>query len=93
MIKKINRMHKLFGTAEGKCKNCSHYHYWRANEVCARPLRKCDVYGVTNSESSDWKASYDACGLFPDKPYNGTEVIKIRIKEPEQQIDGQISMF
>lgn len=89
-------MHYFFGKLDGKCKNCEHYRHWKENEVCARPLRKCSVYGITRSEASDWKAGYDACGLFPnrDSTYD-REIIEFRIenKHGERQIDGQITLF
>lgn len=48
-----------------------------------RILQKCKVYGLTHSEATDWKQSYDACGLFPDKPYDGIDIV--RLVRPERQ--------
>lgn len=52
MIKKIDRMHAMFGLDERhKCGECS-------NLVCGRYrskiLKKCRVYGLTHSQASDW---------------------------------------
>lgn len=87
-------MHKLFGTAEGKCKDCEHYSTFKYHD---KSYRKCEVYGITQSESSDWKAGYEACGLFPnkEKPY-GRDIIELRIgakKKTEEQVDGQMTLF
>ena len=97
MLRKIDLMHYLFGKADGKCKNCEHYKHLGKNQVCASALRKCEVYGITASEASDWKAGYDACGLFPNKenPY-GRNIIELRIgaeKKTEEKIDGQMTLF
>ena len=90
-------MYELFGKTDGKCKNCEHYKYWGKNQVCASALRKCEVYGITASEASDWKSGYEACGLFPNKenPYN-RDIMELRIggkKKQEEQIDGQMTLF
>lgn len=97
MLRKIEKMYILFGKADGKCKDCEHYKHWGKNQVCASALRKCEVYGITRSEASDWKAGYDACGLFPNKenPYD-RDIIELRIcnnRDSEEQIEGQINMF
>lgn len=97
MLKKIDKMHYLFGKSDGKCKNCEHYKHWGKNQVCGKALRKCEVYGETASEASDWKAGYEACGLFPNKenPYR-RDIIELRIgteKKTEEQIDGQMTLF
>lgn len=94
MVRKIELMYSLFGRNEdGKCKDCQHYTKYKYHD---KHYRKCEVYGITNSEASDWTGKYTACGLYPDKPYNGDrEVIKISRsrKQPEQQIKGQMSLF
>ena len=94
MLRKIDLMYELFGKADGKCKNCEHYRTFKYHD---KSYRKCEVYGMTQSEASDWKAGYDACGLFPDKenPY-ARDIMELRIcnnRVPEEQIDGQINMF
>ena len=49
------------------------------------------------TEATDWTGKYNACGLYPDKPYGGIEVVKTvrgsRAAEPEPQITGQLSIF
>lgn len=93
-LRKIDLMYKHFGkAAEGKCKECQHFCKGRYHD---KNLQKCEVYGLTHSEATDWKQSYDACGLFPDKPYDGTDIV--RMVRPERQrksedIPGQQSLF
>ena len=86
-------MYNFFGKADGKCKNCEHYQTFKYHD---KPYRKCSVYGITQSESSDWKAGYDACGLFPNKDSSyDRDIIELRIgnNKTEEQIDGQINLF
>lgn len=91
MSRKISAMHDLFGMDPlHKCKDCKYLCSYEAN----RKWYKCQVYGVTNSEATDWRLSYMACGLYPDKQYDGKPIIEMlkhqqRMK-PESQIDGQM---
>lgn len=92
--RKIDLMHKLFGKSEGLCKECCNYTRYSYRD---KAYRKCIAYGVTASEATDWKASYQACGLF-NREYNGKDVIRLvkngiakrLIAEP---IEGQESLF
>ena len=60
---KIARMYSLFGVASGeKCKDCMHF--YRNQTRAGNLYRKCEVYGNSNCESTDWNASFEACGLF-----------------------------
>ena len=89
-IRKHELMYQLFGKADGLCKNCKHYRYHDYNR------HKCEVYGDTRSEASDFAGNRQACGLFPDKPYNGRNVIELvhRGKEKEDySVEGQLSLF
>ena len=98
-MKKIDAMHAYFGVVPDKrCEDCSNlikgkYH--------TKFLRKCTLYGATNSEASDWRKKYVACGLF-NKEWKGQEMIRFfqsenakgrRIMRREMEpIDGQIEM-
>lgn len=97
--KKIELMYELFGKKDGKrCGECS-------NLICGRYhdriLRKCEAYGLTHSEASDWVKRWEACGLF-NAEYTGRQVIEIakrrnyenkaRDKRNMEIVDGQISM-
>lgn len=95
-MRKIELMHKLFGRSKQGllCRECSHFYRRKASDTT---VRKCEVYGDSCSEATDWNASYMGCGLAPDIPYTGSPVVKMvtpeRQKKPELEIDGQISLF
>ena len=92
-IRKIDLMHQMFGKTEGLCRDCSHYQRYHYR---GKPYRKCEVYGITNSEASDWVGRYQACGLFNKSyPYKDSPIIRyLRCeKEPEKPIEGQTALF
>lgn len=93
MKRKNDLMYELFGKSEGLCKDCKHFKSLRYHDY---RYRKCSVYGETCSGASDWAGKWQACGLYPDKEYNGREVIKlVRGGKPKKQIqvDGQMDLF
>ena len=69
MIRKIEAMHRIYGTGCGKCKDCPHI----VRKVLDRTYYKCLVYGDSNSEATDWRLKYPACGLI-DKPFPEEEI-------------------
>ena len=85
VTRKIDLMHKMFGKAEQLCKDCGHF---LREKYRGKTYRKCEVYGVTNSEASDWNASYQACGLF-GKPYDGRKIIDFVTPERKKEIDNE----
>jgi hypothetical protein len=96
MARKIEAMHQLFGRYKGQeakqCSQCSNFHRYRYQGV---NYKKCEAYGETHSEATDWNVSYEACGLF-NQGYQGTPVIDLlkhssRPKE-DTPIDGQITV-
>lgn len=85
-------MYKLHGFCPGfHCGDCNHL---IKQEGHSRNYYKCECYGLTDSEASDWRLSSPACGLF-NKPYKGGPVIRMVTpqKDPEEQIDGQMNIF
>ena len=94
-MRKIELMHFYFGKGEGQCKDCSHLQTGRYHD---RMLRKCDIYGMTHSEASDWALKYPACGQ-KNKPWNGGDMIRFvttagaETKRPEPPLDGQQGLF
>lgn len=59
-LKKIDLMHEMFGMADGSCSECEHFvKGWYHTRI----LRKCEIYGLTHSEATDWRQNYQACGL------------------------------
>ena len=88
---KIDLMHQMFGTADGKCGECDHL---VEGEYHGRKLRKCEVYGLTHSEASDWAKRWKACGLF-NKETNHENVIRLVGAERGQTtepLEGQIGL-
>lgn len=91
MIKKIDRMHALFGI--DPCRKCGEC----PNLVCGRYrskiLKKCRAYGLTHSQASDWAKRWTACGLF-GREYTGRDVIeltdRVNLAVP---LEGQIDLF
>lgn len=92
-VRKIDYMHKRFGVVADRCKNCSN--------LCQMAYRgktyyKCLVYGNTQSEATDWRLSYMACGML-NQEYKGTPIIEMakrqmRVASGTEPIEGQISM-
>ena len=94
MLKKIDAMHQRFGKLDGKqCRDCSNFVKGRYHNMMRQ---KCEVYGMTHSEASDWRQKWTACGQF-NKEYTGRCVMETisRRKEPEKpvELDGQTSLF
>lgn len=91
-IKKIDRMRKLFGVCKGHtCKECSNYTRIRYR---GKMLRKCQVYGLTHSEASDWTGRWAACGMY-NKEYSGRPVIEVRSVASQMYVapENQTSLF
>ena len=92
--RKIDAMHLLFGVMDGLCKDCDHMISGRYHDMI---LHKCEMYGLTHSEASDWRLSYKACGLYNTVPYDYDKWVPIleRLKrgmKPTSLIDGQERM-
>lgn len=93
---KIDLMHELFGKGyDGDtCKTCWHLkHHYNHN----KSYYKCQCYGETPSEASDWRLKYPSCGLY-NKPYIlGRTVMEFKkhegTKREEAQVKGQMELF
>ena len=94
MMKGIELMHEMFGSGHpsNKCKTCDHLISYTAN----RRYYKCEIYGDTNSEATDWRLKYPSCAMY-NMPYSGIPIIEMKKhmprKKPESQCDGRISLF
>lgn len=75
MIKKIDRMHALFGVEP--CHKCGECCNFVSGRYMSKMLRKCRAYGLTHSQASDWAKRWTACGLF-NQEYTGRNVIELR---------------
>lgn len=95
MLRKIDLMHKLFGELSGRhCKDCKHL----KSHLMNRKYYKCECYGDTPSEATDWRLKWVACGLIDVAVYKGCPVVKmvrsLNWKPKEvKEIDGQMSLF
>ena len=89
---KIAFMHTFFGVDEAghKCKECSHFERWLVSD---KLVRKCNVFGLSNSEATDWNANFTACGTFDkDTPYQGLYKTTNKYRFTHKPIDGQITL-
>ena len=90
MAKKIERMHEIFGREWGKkCKDCRHL------SGGVNQYKKCEVYGNSASEATDWAQSYEACGLW-NKDYEGDVPIITLYggrQSKDLQVPGQMSFL
>ena len=93
--RKIAEMHKRFGTCGTfRCKDCNHF---ISGEWHDRHYSKCELYGLSHSEATDWRVSNQACGMFDTDVDldNWVTIIEQnkRLPKPPPPLDGQISMF
>ena len=97
MKRKIEAMHEEYGRTSNLCNDCPHFR--RYMMPSRRTVLKCRAYGVTRSEATDWRANWQACGLFnqPLPPLSLYVPMIERIKhaerkKPEGPVEGQIEM-
>lgn len=71
----IEFMHHLFGSGHpsDKCGTCKHLKSYTAS----RKWYKCECYGLTNSEATDWRKKHPSCALY-NMPYKGKPGIEIK---------------
>lgn len=90
MEKKIDAMYAIYGRGVGICGNCPHFKetFFDTNYF------KCSVYGMSRSESTDWRKKWNACGLidkhFPVSDRRIVETIRAR-QEEEKPLPGQMT--
>ena len=61
-LKKIDKMHYLYGKGIGTCKDCNRLKCYVVSDRNRR-VYKCLNYGNSNAESTDWRLHYKACGI------------------------------
>ena len=90
-IRKIELMHREFGASPGhKCQHCDNLIVRHRD----RRYYKCEVYGISNSEATDWRLSYDACGMFNKVWFGGPIVRLVQPQQPEtENLEGQECIF
>lgn len=91
--RKIDAMHAIYGTVQDMhCADCPHFIAGRYHD---KMLFKCEAYGITHSEATDWRKRYVACSLvhlpLPDERpvIDRLRGLKTRIQD---QIYGQITV-
>lgn len=96
MLRKIDAMYKLYGCVSWRsCRDCP---YLIGYEYNGRHYYKCKAYGDSNSEATDWRLYYHACGLIVmGIPTDHVPVIE-RLKHEkrgcnDRPVEGQITMF
>lgn len=91
-IRKIDLMHDLFREVTNKtCKDCCHLVSYTASKT----WYKCECYGISNSEGTDWRLKWTACGLI-NQDYDGNPVVKMvqkKTTKKETVMEGQVSLF
>lgn len=91
MIKKIDRMHAIFGV--DPCNKCGECCNFVSRRYMSKILKKCRAYGLTHSQASDWAKRWTACGLF-NQEYTGRKVIELTDqKNLVVPLEGQIDLF
>ena len=92
-VRKIGLMHQLFGVASGRCGDCFHF---VQGQYRSKVLRKCEVYGFTHSEASDWAKRWTACGLFNQETQSENIIRLVRranqTNDFPSELDGQMEM-
>lgn len=89
--RKIHAMHKRYGIDwENTCKGCCHL---ISGEWHDKRYHKCELYGMSHSEATDWRLSWMACGMFnvqmdTDRTRPVYKTLS-RKREPELPLEGQ----
>lgn len=91
-MKKISAMYQWSGGAD-YCHTCYECRNCIKTRKGSRQVYKCLIYGNTNSEATDWKASYIACKAFnqdpPERPLIETGISR---KKGNTEIEGQMTI-
>jgi len=92
--RRIHAMHRRHGIEwQQTCKNCCHL---ISGEWRGKRYHKCDLYGMSHSEATDWRLSWMACGMFnvpvdTDRMNPVYKTLSNR-REPEPQLEGQMDI-
>ena len=90
--RKIAAMYNRYGAwMDCKCRGCSHL---ISGEYHGKRYHKCELYGLSRSEATDWRLSYAACGLY-DVDVDMGEWVPVMYRltsSPAPPLDGQITL-
>lgn len=93
-MRNIDKMYSLYGVEDGKkCGTCNHL---IRQDYRGKVYYKCGLYGDSCSASTDFRLSYDACGMHNKKrdPRQDKPIVKMRMQDEEDdQIAGQMDIF
>lgn len=89
-VRKIDLMHAKFGKTPYKtCEDCCYFRLHIYNRV----YFKCEVYGDSSSEATDWRKGYPACGLY-NKPTNVRNIVRlVKPERNKENDDMQMSLL
>ena len=93
IARRIHAMHKRFGTCGVfRCKDCDHL---LRNRPTSRICYKCELYGDTSSEATDWRLSNQACGMYNmhvdmNQWVPVFELVKHEPNGPQPPLEGQV---
>ncbi len=91
MSRKIDAMHERFGQHEGKCIDCGNLKC----RVYDKRYYKCAVYGISSSTATDWRLSWDACGMY-NTLWTGRPILDLikheSKREPILPPEGQLEL-
>lgn len=93
--RKIDAMHAEYGYGGGTCKDCIHLQ--RMTQRSGKVYYKCELYGDSASEATDWRVGYLACGMI-NKPLPAlyTPMIDVLKRAPRklavEELDGQMRL-
>ena len=88
-------MRKAYGSAKPlSCGQCPHLLKTMPTD---RVYYKCEAYGVSNGEGTDWAKRWEACNLIFRESIAGLTPMLEQLKrsprkKPEEQLEGQIAM-
>jgi hypothetical protein len=88
-MKKDELMRSMFGCGKGTCKDCYHL----TEHFYSRKYFKCEVYGYSASEATDWRQKFPACGL-KNIATDKHEIYKYAKPDKKESVaEGQLKLF
>ena len=94
MRKQHDLMIKHFGrNVHHRCGECSNF---ARGQYHGKWLQKCERYGLSHSEATDWAQKWPACGMFDvAMPENDRPLMEYldRRRPCRKDVPGQMSLF
>ena len=94
MQRKQEYMYAVYGISEGHtCALCTHLkHHWYHD----KSYYKCEVYGDSSSEATDWRKKWTACGAYNDDSVTRRDVYRnishVRTGKDPEPLEGQMML-